>query len=187
MPTELPPTVTRPCITTVCGLHRRKGVPDILSAFSALSDEFPTWSLNIVGQGPDQAWLETFAKDLGLADRVRFLGQLGSPRAVLNESDIFVLASYADPCSLAVCEARFAGNAIVASAVGGTPELLRFGEAGKLVEPGRPEQIAQALRSLMADPEELASWRARSKAGADYLTLPRVARDYEAVYREVCR
>lgn len=114
---------------------------------------------------------------------VLFLGHLASSRPVLESTDIFVLASYADPCSLAVCEARYAGCAIVATAVGGTPESLEHGEAGKLVEPGRPVQMTLALSALMSDPNERSSWRERAKAGSEYLTVFRLARDYDEVYR----
>ncbi len=176
--------VPSPCITTVCGLHKRKGVPDLLHAFQRLASSFPDWRLCIVGQGPDEESLKKLAEDLGLSGKVRFLGQLSSPQRILARSDIFVLASYADPCSLAICEARFAGCAIVATAVGGTPELLGHGEAGKLVPPGSPQRIEEELRRLMADRELLADWRRRSQAGSGYFKVSRLSDDYERIYRE---
>lgn len=175
--------VARPCITTVCGLHKRKGVPDLLRAFATVLSEFPEWRLNIVGQGPDAEALKALASELGAAGSVTFLGHLASSRPVLESTDIFVLASYADPCSLAVCEARYAGCAIVATSVGGTPEILDQGQAGKLVEPGRPDQIALALRPLMSDQRERSRWRERAKVGSEHLTVSRLARDYDDVYR----
>jgi len=106
---------------------------------------------------------------------------------LLRQSQIFVLASYADPCCLVIPEAREAGCAIVATAVGGTPELLGYGEAGQLVEPGKPEQFAKALRGLMQDEEALRQWRTRAKTGAAYFTVDRVVEDYDKVYAALQR
>jgi glycosyltransferase involved in cell wall biosynthesis len=181
------PALATPSITTVCGLHQRKGVYDLLVAFSQLQPNFPDWRLNIIGEGPDRQKLEALARELGLSQSAHFLGPIRAPRALLRKSAIFVLASYAEPCSLAIAEAREAGCAIVATAVGGTPELLAYGKAGQLVEPGHPEQIAAALRGLMQDENALRDWRLRSKTGADYFNVDRVVDDYDRVYAKLKR
>jgi glycosyltransferase involved in cell wall biosynthesis len=176
-----------PSITTVCGLHPRKGVQDLLAAFRLLLPDFPNWHLNIVGGGPDREKLEALAMELGLSGSAHFIGPVESPQPLLRQSQIFVLASYADPCCLVIPEAREAGCAIVATAVGGTPELLDHGEAGRLVEPGRPEQFAAALRGLMQDEEALREWRSRAKAGAGHFTVDRVVEDYDKIYARLKR
>jgi glycosyltransferase involved in cell wall biosynthesis len=177
--------IKKPCVVTVCGLHKRKGVNDLIRGFSEAAAQLPDWRLYIVGQGPDRQMLADLADELGVANKISFLGSVGNPARILLESDIFVLASYADPCSLAIGEAREAGCAIVATAVGGTPELLEFGNAGRLVEPGSPKQIADELSQLMTDGTALRDWRARSRRGADYFRVSRVAKDYEQVYGSV--
>jgi glycosyltransferase involved in cell wall biosynthesis len=173
-----------PSITTICGLHARKGVRDVIQAFATVADTHPRWTLNIVGDGPDRKALESQARDLGIGDRVNFMGSITYPRRVLERSAIFVLASYAEPCSLAVAEARAMGCAIVATAVGGTPELLDHGRAGRLVAAGRPDQIAKELDAFMRDEDRLLEWRARAKIGSDYLFVDRLFRDYDRVYRK---
>jgi glycosyltransferase involved in cell wall biosynthesis len=177
--------IKKPCVVTVCGLHKRKGVNDLIRGFSEAAVLLPDWRLYIVGQGPDRQLLVDLAAELGVANKVFFLGSVGNPAAILLQSDIFVLASYADPCSLAIGEAREAGCAIVATAVDGTPELLASGEAGRLVEPGSPNQIAVELRQLMEDPTTLQDWRERSLRGSEYFRVARVAKDYEQVYNSV--
>jgi glycosyltransferase involved in cell wall biosynthesis len=177
--------IKQPCVITVCGLHKRKGVNDLIRGFSEAAIQLPDWQLYIVGQGPDRQLLVDLVAELGVANKVFFLGSVGNPAAILLQSEIFVLASYADPCSLAIGEAREAGCAIVATAVDGTPELLNFGEAGRLVEPGSPKQIAAELRQLMEDPTTLRNWRARSLRGSEYFRVARVAKDYEQVYNSV--
>jgi glycosyltransferase involved in cell wall biosynthesis len=172
----------RPYIVTVCGLHRRKGVHDLLRGYAAALPGQSQWHLYIVGDGPDRADLTELAKELGIGGKVDFLGAVGNPRKILENAEIFVLASYADPCSLAVAEAREAGCAIAATAVGGTPELLDFGKAGELVPAGSPTDITRKLLSLMSDPDLLRSAKARSKSGSEYFRVSRAAADYEAVY-----
>jgi glycosyltransferase involved in cell wall biosynthesis len=177
--------IKQPCVVTVCGLHKRKGVNDLIRGFSEVAAELPDWHLYIVGQGPDRQLLADLVHELGASKRISFLGSVGNPAGILLKSDIFVLASYADPCSLAIGEAREAGCAIIATAVGGTPELLQFGDAGRLVEPGSPRQIATELHRLMTDQTTLRDWRARSLRGSEYYRVARVAKDYEQVYGSV--
>ncbi len=176
--------VQTPCVTTLCGLNPRKGVADLINAFGEASRDLPEWRLYVVGDGPDKQKLEDLVQSLHLQHAVTFLGSVLAPRPILEKSDIFVLASYADPCSLAVAEARAAGCAIIATAVGGTPELLEFGRAGKLFEPGNVGQLAAELRNFMTCEENRQSYRQAAKRGAEFFDVKRVARDYEFIYRK---
>ena len=170
-----------PSIMVVGGLHERKGVKDILLAFSQLHKNFPQWHLNIVGDGPDRTKLENLARELNLSN-THFLGHIPTPQHLLKKSDIFISASYAEPFGLSTAEAREAGCAIIATAVGGTPEVLNQGEAGILVEPGHPDQINHELRKLLSDSDTLHFWKERSKTGADYFNVFRLAKDYNRIY-----
>jgi glycosyltransferase involved in cell wall biosynthesis len=172
-----------PCVATVCGLHRRKGVFDLLEAFKILAEDCPEWTLYIAGSGPDSEALEDQAATLGIGDRVVFLGVVPAPRTLYEQTDIFTLCSYADPCSLVIGEARSSGCAIVATAVGGTSEMLEFGRAGKLVPPGDPTQLASALGDLMKDPEARARLRQASSEGAEIFDVHRLLGDYDVVYQ----
>jgi glycosyltransferase involved in cell wall biosynthesis len=176
--------IKSPCIVAANGLHRRKGVFDLIDACVELFPDFPDWSLYIAGEGPDREKLEDQVKSAGLSDRVHFLGFLSSPRELLKKTDIFVLASYADPCSLAIGEARSAGCAIVATHVGGTTEMLEFGKAGRLVAPGNPKQLAGELRGLMADDEERKRVGQAALEGSEIFDVHRLVGDYAQVYRD---
>jgi glycosyltransferase involved in cell wall biosynthesis len=177
------PVLRSPCITTVCGLHRRKGVFDLLEACATLFIEMPQWRLYIAGDGPDRDVLEQQALSSGISRQVIFLGAVPAPRVLFEQTDLFVLCSYADPCSLVIGEARGAGCAIVATAVGGTPEMLEFGRAGRLVEPGQPAQLASELRSLMNDPKARILLRKASREGAEIFNVHRLLGDYDRVYQ----
>lgn len=180
--TELKLDIRRPCVTTVCGLERRKGVHDLIDAFRICCAAGLHWHLYIVGDGPERKNLEEKAEKAGIEDRVHFLGFVANPKAIYSSTDIFVLASYADTCALVISEGREAGCALVATAVGGTPEQLEFGRAGQLFQPGDVDGLARELIALMTQPAALAAAKERAKQNTDYFSLNRVYRDYLAVY-----
>jgi glycosyltransferase involved in cell wall biosynthesis len=176
-------TLHKPCIVTVCGLHRRKGVHDLLEACTSLFRDVYGWQLYIAGEGPDRLALEAQVHSAGLSDRIIFLGFIPAPRTLFEQADIFVLCSYADPCSLVIGEARSAGCAILATSVGGTPEMLDYGRKGCLVPPGQPSALASGLRKLISSPSELNRLRRASLDGAEYFHVLRLLNDYEQVYQ----
>jgi glycosyltransferase involved in cell wall biosynthesis len=177
--------LARPCVVTLSGLHKRKAVGDVIAAFAEVQPDFPDWHLNIIGDGPDRERLKTTVDELGMNDSVHFLGSAMAPRLLLEDADIFASASLAEPFSLAVAEARAAGCAIVATAVGGVPEVLEHGSAGQLTPASDPAAMAAAFRALMADPEALATWRTRARRGSEYFTVQRMAADYARVYHSL--
>jgi glycosyltransferase involved in cell wall biosynthesis len=179
-----PIELARPCITAICGLHRRKGVFNVIDAFAMVAADFPDWRLYIAGEGPDGEDLRAQAGKSPFADRIVFLGFVAAPKTLFAQTDIFVLASYADPGSLSIGEARAAGCAIVATAVGGTPEMLDNGKAGRLVPPGAPEPLAAELRLLMGDPALRASLQAAALGGAAAFDCAELVGRYDKVYRE---
>ena len=174
--------LVKPCVVSVCGLHRRKGVFDLIDAFAAVAAEFPDWRLYIAGDGPDRPALEQQVRRLAAADRITFLGFVPAPKPLLEGADIFVLPSYADPGSLSIGEARTAGCAIIATAVGGTPEMLGFGKAGRLVPPGSPKQLAAELRRLMASPQDREALHDAAAAGSEIFDVHRLVPDYDRAY-----
>ena len=177
-------TVRRPSVVAICGLHRRKGVFHIVDACSAAFRDIPGWHLTIAGEGPDRDVLEAQVRERGLADRVTFLGYLQDPRTIYEQADIFVLASYADPGSLSIGEARTAGCAIIATSVGGTTEMLEHGGCGRLIPPGDVERLEMELRALMTDPEARRALGRAAKAGCGIFDVARLVPEYAAVYHE---
>jgi glycosyltransferase involved in cell wall biosynthesis len=177
--------LARPAIVTVCGMHHRKGLIDLLNAFKLVAAAHPAAHLYLVGDGPSREEYQALALALGLADRTTFAGFQEDPRSYLAGADIFVLASHADPGPLVIAEARNAGCAIVATNVDGIPEMLDFGAAGILVPPKDPTALAQALNGLIADPAEMQRYATLAKQGAERFTIERVCRDMDVVYAEI--
>jgi glycosyltransferase involved in cell wall biosynthesis len=139
-----------PRLVTVGRLKAPKDFRTLARAFAAL----PRGSFEalIVGDGPDRPEVEAELARLGLANAVRLLGERRDVPELLAGSDVFVLSSASEGLPLSVEEAMAAGLPVVASAVGGVPELVVDGETGYLVPPGEAGRLAEALRSLLEDP-----------------------------------
>ena len=177
-----PVGLQRPSITTLCGLHDRKGVKHLIEAFDIVSRQQADVHLYIIGEGPSEKIYQAQAAALPHADRVHFLGQLRDPEAYLRESDIFALASLQDPCPLVIPEAREAGCAIVATDVDGIPEMLKIGGAGLTVPPADSQAMAMAMIRLLDDPALLAASKAASLDGVAHFDISRVERETRDVY-----
>ncbi|MGH3080495.1 MAG: glycosyltransferase family 4 protein [Gaiellaceae bacterium] len=107
----------------------------------------------IVGDGPERPALEAELRRLGIDDRVRLAGEQGDVCALLADADAFVLPSRSEGLPVSILEAMAAELPVVASRVGGVPELVVDGESGFLVSPGDPQELATALERLVGDPD----------------------------------
>jgi glycosyltransferase involved in cell wall biosynthesis len=136
---------------TVASLTAKKGHTFLLQAMALLRDRGLRCALILAGEGPQRAPLEAQAATLGLADRVRFLGVHAQVGDVLALVDVFVLPSITEGLPLALLEAMAAGKAVVATAVGGVPDVITSGTNGLLVPPQAVPPLADALQSMLAD------------------------------------
>ena len=110
-------------------------------------------TLVVAGEGPLEKELQERARDLGIQDRVRFLGFRTDVADLIAGADVFCLSSVWEGVPLAAMEAAQLGTPIVATDVGGTGELVRDGISGRLVPPGDPGTLAMALNDVLSDPE----------------------------------
>jgi glycosyltransferase involved in cell wall biosynthesis len=145
----------RPVVGTVGRLEDRKGQDQLLVALQRLAASMNGRAPQgiIVGDGPLRARLEGQARELGLQDTVRFTGTVGDVRPLLAAMDVFVLPSWAEGMSNALMEAMAATRPVVATAVGGNPEIVADDRTGVLVPPGDAGAIASALGALLGDAE----------------------------------
>jgi glycosyltransferase involved in cell wall biosynthesis len=141
----------RPIVLTVARLDQQKGHSYLFEAISQVQDAI----FVIAGDGPEKAELEAQAHKLGINDRVIFLGYQQNVPDLLAGCDLFVLPSLYEGLPLSVLEAMAAGKAVVATAVGGTPEAVLEGETGLLVPPGDPVALARAIQELLSNPSLL--------------------------------
>jgi glycosyltransferase involved in cell wall biosynthesis len=144
--------LTRNTLISVGNLVERKRNHLTLQALSLL----PDWDFVIVGDGPERPRLETMAVQLGVADRVRFLG--AQPHARLPEfytaADAMVLASSREGWANVLLESMACGTAVIASNIPGNPEVVQRPEAGLILRENTPEAIAEAVRALFAAPPD---------------------------------
>ncbi len=106
-----------------------------------------------MGDGPERATVERLASTLGLNERVSLVGHRDDPAEELARGHAFALTSAAENCPLALLQAMSTGLPVIASRVGGVPEVVRDGRDGLLVEPGDEAAFARALDRLVADPD----------------------------------
>lgn len=131
-----------------------KGIVYLIRTMALLRAEFPDLRLEIAGSGPERAALEEEIGGLGLADRVRFLGWQADLERVLAGWDVFVQPSLKEGFPLAALEAMASGLPVVATSVGGLPELVENGRTGWLVPPADPGALADRLRKLLLNADE---------------------------------
>jgi len=142
--------------------------------------------LIVVGDGPLRGDLLEEVQRLGLADRVHFLGVREDIPDILSAADLFVLPSNWEGNPLSVMEAMAAGRAVIATNVGGVPELVENGETGIIVPPGDIEALSAAIIELATDPNRrgVMGLRAAAKAQTDFDVSTMVKR-YEELYEEL--
>jgi glycogen(starch) synthase len=137
----------------VARLIKRKGVEDALQALALTIN--PALRLEIVGLGPREHSMRAMAESLGIADRVAFRGHLkGAALArAYREADVFLLPSVSESFSMALLEGMASGLPVIATRVGGTPELVVEEENGLLIPPNDPQRLAAALDRLAETPQ----------------------------------
>jgi glycosyltransferase involved in cell wall biosynthesis len=142
-----------PLIGRVARLQPEKGIDVFLRAAAAVAARVPAARFLVVGDGPLRDELPALAAELGIADRVRFLGHRPDARAIIARLDVLAVSSITDGSPLVNLEAMAAGTPIVASACGGIPDQIRDGRDGLLVAPGDAAALARGLLRLVEEPE----------------------------------
>lgn len=172
-------------VIAVSRLIARKGLDVLIKAIGRLRDE--PLSLDIAGDGPDRAQLETLARSCGIADRVRFHGFTDRRRlaALSQQADIFVLASLTESCSMALLEAIGWGLPIIATNVGGTPELIDHGSNGLLIRAENVDELAAAIRELAHDAARRERFTIANRLLArERFTWRAVAEAYQGIFQD---
>lgn len=130
--------------------NEQKNHKGLLQAFRKICETCPDCRLNLVGDGELRQETEALARELGLAEKVRFLGSQSNVPPFLHEADIFLLPSNYEGMPMTIIEAMGTGLPIVATAVGGVPDMIRDHESGLLTECD-PDAVSKAVLELIAD------------------------------------
>ncbi|MBA3891411.1 MAG: N-acetyl-alpha-D-glucosaminyl L-malate synthase BshA [Gemmatimonadaceae bacterium] len=160
-----------------------KRVVDVVRTFAKVTREVPS-VLVMVGDGPDRTAAEQEARRLGVADGVHFLGKLESVAPLLAAADIFLLPSETESFGLSALEALASGVPVIASNVGGLPEVVQPGVTGALVPVGDTDTMAAEAIAILRDRDR---WHAMSQSAAadarSRFGIDQIVAQYEAFYQ----
>jgi glycosyltransferase involved in cell wall biosynthesis len=183
-----PPEPVRGRLLVVGRLAPPKRADLVIRAVHGLRTQFPEVELRFAGDGTLRASAERLSRELGLASRVRLLGTRQDVPELMRTAACVVLASDYEACPVSVIEAMAAAVPVVATRVGGVPELVDPGRTGLLVEPGAPEALAAALARVLEQPElGRALGEAGRKIARSRLTRERMAAGMSSLYDEAAR
>jgi glycosyltransferase involved in cell wall biosynthesis len=177
-----------PLVGSVGRLHPQKDFATLLAAIAQVRKRIPTVRLLLVGDGELRDELESQSRSLGLSEIVTFAGSRTDVPEILAAVDVFTLSSLWEGMSNAALEAMAAGLPVVATAVGGTPEVVVDEVTGLLVPPHDPTSLAGALTTLLREP---ALRRRMGQAGRERVqeqfSVERMVCRTEALYTEMLR
>jgi glycosyltransferase involved in cell wall biosynthesis len=177
--------LTGPTLAFAGRLTAQKSLDVALDAVAATDGV----ALVIAGDGDERAGLERRVSELALGDRVRFLGPVarGSVLELFSAADAAVLSSAWENFPHTAVEALAVGTPVIASAVGGVPEVVTDGENGLLVPPGDPEALAAAIRRFVSDDALRSRTRAAAAASVERFSPERIFATLEGVLSEAAR
>ncbi len=175
-----------PLVGMVGRLVPIKDVPTFLQAAREVRARRPDVQFALVGDGEERPALERLCRSLGMDGAVHFFGWRRELAAVYGDLDVVVNASRNEGTPVALIEALAAARPVVATEVGGTPDLLGRGTRGLLVPPGEPAELAQAVLETLSESEAA---RRRAHAGREHVmsqhSSERLFRDMDGLYREL--
>lgn len=180
--------VAGPVIASIGRLSPEKGHSDLVDAIGVVRSRGEKVSLVLIGDGPERPKLLQQIKALGLQDVVHMPGYIQEPQRLLEEIDLLVLPSHTEGLPNAALEALLMEVPVLATEVGGTPEVITDGETGRLVPARSPERLAEGIQEFLASPE---SWKRMASRGKDMVKanfdFRARTRKLEAIYDEMMR
>jgi L-malate glycosyltransferase len=172
-------------VASIGRLSKEKGHRYLLQALAAARSNIPSIACLIAGDGPLRGTLESQARTLGLQAVCRFLGDVPKIEAVFAAADVAVLPSVFEGMPNAALEAMAMGCPVIATAVGGSREVVRHGETGFLVPPADPAALASALADIAGSVERRSRMRERSRQIAEACHgIDNMIRSIERLYLE---
>jgi len=178
------PSRSPPRMVMVARFEPQKDHVTLIRALAGL--QTPPWTMDLIGDGPLRHQMESLARELGLSDRIRFLGQRKDVAQLLAQAQVSLLVSNWEGLPLSILESMRAGLPVVASSVGGVGESIRDQATGYLVPRGDVGLLRERVERLVTNPE----LRARMGAGGrcyyeQHFTLDQMVKNTLAVYQEV--
>lgn len=175
-----------PVVASIGRISAEKGHADLVDALALVAQRAHRVSAVLVGDGPERPRLLEKIQALGLADSVHMPGYIDQPERILEETDLVILPSHTEGLPNAALEAMVMEIPLLATRVGGTPEVITDGETGRLVEPRSPEALAGALIDFLTNP---LPWKQMAAQGRQMVerqfNFQARTRELEAIYTEL--
>ena len=160
-----------------------KDCATFIRACAIVVESLPQTQIIIAGDGPLREECEVLARELGVP--VRFLGNRSDVPALMAAMDVFVLSSANEGFGRVLVEAMASAAPIVATAVGGVPEVVQDGQCGLLAPPGDPKALAAAIRRVLSEPKLSAAFAERGLQRAPEFSIERTVQDIDRIYERV--
>lgn len=160
-------------------------MPEVVTVFSKILEHDITAKLLLVGDGPDRQKTEQQCRDLGICDKVRFLGKLNEVEEVLSIADLFLIPSGSETFGLAALEAMSCSVPVISSNIGGLPEVNVHGKTGYLCDLDDIDCMAQYAVDILTNDELHAQLSKNARQHAESFNQEIVVEQYEQFYLEV--
>jgi glycosyltransferase involved in cell wall biosynthesis len=177
-----------PVAVTLANLTWQKSHDVLLRATAKVVTACPAFRLVLIGEGPERSRIEGLVEELRLGDKVLLAGSVTEGSRLLRNFRFSVLSSRQESFPNAVVESMAAGVPVVATSVGGIPEVIRHGIDGMLVPPGEPDALAEAMLKLLLDPQLAARMgeAARERVNQSF-SIEKMVGDFEELYLYLIR
>lgn len=171
-------------ITHVSNFRPVKRVLDVIHIFHKIQDKIPS-KLLMVGDGPDREKAEILAKELGIKNRILFLGKSDEVRKIMCLTDLFLLPSETESFGLAALEAMAARTPVISTNTGGLPEVNLHAKTGFLSDVGDIDDMAKNAIFILEDDNRLNEFKDRAYQYAQKFSIDKILPKYEAIYKLV--
>lgn len=170
-------------VTHISNFRKVKRIPDVIRVFHGIARQIPA-RLIMVGEGPEKEHAERLCEELGIKDRVLFLGNSNEIDRILCFSDLFLLPSESESFGLAALEAMINRVAVISSDVGGIPEVNKHGVTGFLSPVGDLDDMIKNALYILKDEEVLTAFKENAYREASKFDIAYILPLYEAVYEK---
>lgn len=164
--------------------RRIKRIDDVIHVFKKLNDVIPS-RLLLVGDGPERPMAEALCRELNLCDEIRFVGKQQDMEEIFAIADLFLLPSEYESFGLSALEAMAGGAPVVATNVGGLPEIITPGENGFMANIGDTAQMAQYALDILKDENTFKRFKANARKQAENFDIARIVPQYEHLYERL--
>jgi N-acetyl-alpha-D-glucosaminyl L-malate synthase BshA len=158
-----------------------KRVEDVVKVFALLADKIPS-KLLLIGDGPERMNIELMAREMGVCDRITFLGKQDQIEEILSVCDLFLLTSETESFGLAALEAMACEVPVISSNSGGIPEVNVHGVTGFMSNVGDVEDMAKNALKILSDEAILVQFKANALKRAQEFHIDKILPMYENVY-----